>query len=847
MSPHETVGVESSIERVTWVRALARALVADEHEAEDLAQEAWLAALKAGPTRRGAWKGWFGAVLRNLARARFRGEHRRRAREDDCARPDEVPAADELADRLETHERLVRAVRELDEPYRGTLALRYFEGLTPQRIAERTGVPLRTVETRLHRALQRLRERLDAQHRGDRGAWLALLVPLTRPHDAALAGALIVQTKLKLGVAAAALLAVLWVVRERVASDARVGATDPNVNSAVLSSDSTEAPALAEPATTARVAAEPPAAEPLAGAASEPAAAWTMRGVVVDPHGRPLADLRVVLRDETSRERLDGVESLTDTSGAFRFELARPFAPVELDVASAIWTVVLRPRPSSESVIVVAPRRSLAGVVVDEGGRPIEGAEVDLRLPPELRSGIPLVLAGCQNVLWSARADAAGLFEFVDAPDLPGCALGAGFAGFEPSSTALEDGDRLDLRIVLKRHANGGRLLGRVVDVRGAPIESAFVTFEDLAGADLVPYEAVKTNARGEFDLSLEALRSDARKLRALKAGYQPAELECATAAPSDADAWPRPLELVLREGALSIAGVVLDADGKPLSDVHVDNLDTTRFGNVPIDFDGTPLLMTEDIETVLAGAQFSTAVSTDELGRFELRGLLPKSYRLRAFAWRTMELVETAPIEAGRRDVEIRLPREPRIPRIAGKVQGANGDALAGVRVMLVRDGPQRASTSARWHDTELAGGARSTGDDGRFEFLDVPRGVRAVRADLSDLGTTSEVELAEVANPEELVLVIARTCHLKIELTGSAATATSFSIVDAQGALLDIALTRGNTSSVGKRFGIQAPGTEALSVPETASELVLEGPDGQVVRVALKLVPGELTIVRP
>ncbi len=64
----------------------------------------------------------------------------------------------------------------LREPYRGTVLLRYFDGLDPCEIAARTSVPVETVRTRLKRAAAQLREAMDARHGGSRGAWAVVLV-----------------------------------------------------------------------------------------------------------------------------------------------------------------------------------------------------------------------------------------------------------------------------------------------------------------------------------------------------------------------------------------------------------------------------------------------------------------------------------------------------------------------------------------------------------------------------------------------------------------------------------------------------------------------------------------------
>ena len=59
---------------------------------------------------------------------------------------------------------LVRlAVAALAEPYRETIALRFFGGLALEEIAAITGRPINTVKTHLRRGLRRLRDSIDAE------------------------------------------------------------------------------------------------------------------------------------------------------------------------------------------------------------------------------------------------------------------------------------------------------------------------------------------------------------------------------------------------------------------------------------------------------------------------------------------------------------------------------------------------------------------------------------------------------------------------------------------------------------------------------------------------------------
>lgn len=83
------------------LRRLARGLVFDRHGAEDVVQEAWLAALRTQPpaTNLGAW---LAGAVRNLAGNRRREEARRSLREHIAARPEALPSAGESAARIFT-------------------------------------------------------------------------------------------------------------------------------------------------------------------------------------------------------------------------------------------------------------------------------------------------------------------------------------------------------------------------------------------------------------------------------------------------------------------------------------------------------------------------------------------------------------------------------------------------------------------------------------------------------------------------------------------------------------------------------------------------------------------------
>ncbi len=190
-----------------WVRRAARALVRGDADAEDLEQRTWLRALEhppAEPPR--SPRAWLRTVLRFAAIDTARAKGTRRRHEEAAAIGERSDAApDALVARAETTERLVRALLELDEPYRATLLLRFFDDLPPREIALRQGVPVETVRTRVRRGLGALRLRLGAGPGGESGAWMAALVPLagTRVETAAFTGGVAMASKTIAGVAVA--------------------------------------------------------------------------------------------------------------------------------------------------------------------------------------------------------------------------------------------------------------------------------------------------------------------------------------------------------------------------------------------------------------------------------------------------------------------------------------------------------------------------------------------------------------------------------------------------------------------------------------------------------------------
>jgi len=150
--------------------------------AEDLVQETFLRAFRAReryvPTAR--WTTWVRKIAQNLSR----DERRRRtyaplySLDEPCPNAhDALVMGDMIADvgqllpdeaicRQETLDELRRSVESLSWKHAQVLKLRIYEGLNYQEIADRLGCSLGTVKSRIHYAVEELRNRVIATDEG---------------------------------------------------------------------------------------------------------------------------------------------------------------------------------------------------------------------------------------------------------------------------------------------------------------------------------------------------------------------------------------------------------------------------------------------------------------------------------------------------------------------------------------------------------------------------------------------------------------------------------------------------------------------------------------------------------
>jgi RNA polymerase sigma-70 factor (ECF subfamily) len=147
---------------LTQAWRLARAIVQDDAEAEDLVQEACLVAWRKHGALRDPERleAWFDRIVVNLCRDRLR--RRRRGRQaEQAVWVDPSPPSSSGVDTRDDLD-LDAAIDALDVDHRIVVLLRYWRDLTVDDIAARLDIPAGTVKSRLHNALKQIRIRLEA-------------------------------------------------------------------------------------------------------------------------------------------------------------------------------------------------------------------------------------------------------------------------------------------------------------------------------------------------------------------------------------------------------------------------------------------------------------------------------------------------------------------------------------------------------------------------------------------------------------------------------------------------------------------------------------------------------------
>lgn len=704
-------------EHAAFLRAIARRLTSDSHAADDLVQETFVRALSARPAVVRSPRSWLATIVRNVCRDHRAADQAREQREQEracLARPDAGREDDPMGVDV-----LSRALQALPADYRHVLQLRYYAQRTVADIAAELGVPVATVKTRLHRALELLRADLTART-GGREQMQRMLAPLVgMPATLATAVAVAVPTLtgalLMQKVAVLFVLAVVGVLLLRGGREVEAPAS-PGSHDANAVAIAARVP-IPEAATTAELAAAPAPERSVVSAD-----VTVVRGVVVyAATGEGVPFCRLAVRDG------DGAEELrTDAAG--RFATKRAFAAG----AELVTEGILFEGASGSLTAAATTPRTATG----ESSEAVDPSEaVDLGVDPQHVGLVSIAGGGMPVVRPPNRPDA-----FANEAQLPASwqpitrfgAPGALTIPAEPGptflvATTLPPGVGVrDVRTALGKRTDTDVAWLRDYTDGNAPLQSA----PDGSGLFWCRFGVAPAVADGEAALVLYTTdglwrgRGDVPRVRG---------------------ASPEPVGIEF-EGTGVIQGIVRDADGRPRPDVWV-----TLVRTEPLRIDTT------DNRTDAAG-RYRISLATPGPGVLQVTGEDTEPWR---------RPIDVLPGRVLEQDIALASRR------IGGAIQGvittASGERCSGCSVILT----SRNDTSI-WRTAGIAWSATDGRSEGRFSFEDVPLVECDVTLEMF-VACAVDVRTHRVVPPQERVAF-----HVQDRLPSQQ---VGFAVVDANG----------------------------------------------------------------
>lgn len=396
-----------------WVRQIARALVRDPNQADDLVQQTMLSALESPPKEKHNLRGWFRVATVRFFLKSKRSQKRRTHREKEATIPELDSRPESEIDRKSIQEQMRRMLADLEEPYRSCITLHFLQGLPVKEISRRLEVPLSTVKYRLDRGLALMRANLDRKF-GKRDRWMFVLAPLAMKVPKVAAG---VKAALIL-LAPAATIVALAIPRQTTP-------TEPASSSSLL---------------------ETPRAEESLPQDPPPAGKQTIKyvGRVVDLDGKPVNDLQLTWVSSEIRRSAQGLgktpwrqllwqewparfggEAIPvslQSNGSFSMEAPEP-AGVGWPLGDSRHTVLgiaaFEMDFVSRIMIVVAAPMEISGSVSDSNGNIVVGAKIKVFVPHEKLEELPFWEGKARNYqlpTWSDVSDRDGKFALCHVP-----------------------------------------------------------------------------------------------------------------------------------------------------------------------------------------------------------------------------------------------------------------------------------------------------------------------------------------------------------------------------------------------------------------------------------------------
>lgn len=549
-----------------------------------------------------------------------------------------------------------------------------------------------------------------------------------------------------------------------------------------------------------------------------------IEGSVVDLRGRPVQGAHVFAAPNSGFPwTTTGLPlATTDAAGSFVAHLQEDVLVV---AKHELWATAFAGRPRSPCsaglTIVVAPRVTLRGVVLDRSHEPIPAVRVEIMITPNDLSQLTSVSSTCLE--WPQMetvTDETGRFAFVDVPCIANARLVASYDGYESVDRRIACGESADLSMVMGPEIDETRdVTGMVVDENRAPVEGASVRLGILRS---------KTGVDGRFVLKCPNVVKP-WPLFVTKAGFQPFVNE-----QFGELLWfgkkPQLETIVLRQPALDIRGVVVDANSAPCAGWRVNLVDPTSFMA-----DAEPLEVVE--------SDGNTTAQTGPDGTFVLSNVLPRAYTVMAWNSKTLANVRAESVVAGTTDLVLRATKESHLEMITGVVMSKAGARMPGVTVtpILVVQGRREGRP---FSGTTRSGAGAVTDALGMFTLRDVPRGQLALMCHGESI---IPIRIAATIDSDApLQLEVSARRSLQVRCDNPIVENMYFRILNREGDGMDIYMFASNTLTIANLYTFESASSPVVSVGEDAATIEFLVGQRLLLRSELNLSPDAVTTIR-
>ena len=684
------------------VFACCKRILRDPAQAEDVAQECFVALMQTRDNVRASLAAWLHRIAVRRSIDRLRSDIRRRKRETTFAESQQTSSETDIA-QSEILARVDEAIAELPDEYKSVIIGRFLENRTHADLAEEFGVAESTLRHRLKKGVDHIRESLHKQ--GIAAAFATVFAALEQTADAVPPKVIAQLNKLAVSGSVTAPVAILGAALWMKAGIAALLATLIGAGIFALSTTPEKTPTVVaekvasianngeqaasksiDLASAAAATPQPPSTSSTVTEAADTQTPFSIEGRVYDAvTGQGIANVKVELHRNGSG-RFDNPNIVTNEDGQYRAPQV-PDGTYYIGIREAgpyvkgigIQKVNLQnSQPVTGIDFPLQKGYSISGSVLSADGQPVPGADVRVAIAGKASSGETKSSENGSFVYYlSEPADNVSMIAENDSAE-----------SAHQYKLAVTEAGLEGLVFVLDRPKTAS-ITGVVVDEQGNTLDGARLSLHRKDSNVIKHAGTAEADAKGAFTIANVA-SGDYAVVVAAKGVSSVSDAEEFLRVHLDQGEEATGVRIVFGDkGGMSIAGRVVNGAGSPIVEAMV--LCKTS-GNPEI-------------------------ARTDRDGRFVISGLENKSYEIAAIhkGQQNGDL-----IAAGTMDAEIVLRGQ---GSLSGRVVRADsGQPLTSYTLAYVINESRL--------DSVYASGKPYTSDDGAFSVGEVPAGTVTVAA---------------------------------------------------------------------------------------------------------------------